>query len=94
MTDDHNGHKELYFQIRENEKATSELRTQVAVLVVTSQHIAESSQIVANAMADHVTTHKENASTWKTSAISFGFNMLSLCIAGGVGAAIAKLAGS
>jgi hypothetical protein len=33
MVDDHDDHKELYFQIRENTKATSELRTQVALVV-------------------------------------------------------------
>jgi hypothetical protein len=34
MTEEHDhDHKELYFQIRENTKATSELRTQVALVV-------------------------------------------------------------
>lgn len=92
MTDD--GHKELYFQIRENTKANSELRTQVALMVQSTQHIAEATQNVAQAIASHVDAHKENASTLKTSAVSFAFNMLGLGIAGGVGAAIAQFAGN
>jgi hypothetical protein len=33
MVDDHNEHRDLYFQIQQNTKATAELRTQVALVV-------------------------------------------------------------
>jgi len=90
--DVHDEHKDLYFQIRENTKAQAELRTQVALMVQSTQHIAEATQNVARAIASHVDSHKKNASTFKTSAINFAFNMLGLGIAGGVGAAIAQFA--
>jgi len=92
MTDD--GHKDLYFQIRENASSIGELRTQVALMVQSTQHIAEATQNVAQSIVNHVSTHKENVSTLKTSAINFAFTMLGLGIAGGIGAVIAKFAGN
>ena len=94
MTDDHDGHKELYFQIGKAKEEIANLDKQVALLAQNTGHIVEGVQRVAEAMSDHVGTHKKNSSTLKSSAITFAFNMLSLGVAGGVGFVVAKLAGS
>jgi hypothetical protein len=94
MTDEHGDHKELYYQINNAKEAISELDKQVALLAQNTAHIVEGVQNVADAISDHMKSHKENTSTLKTSAINFGFTMLGLAVAGGVGAVVAKFAGN
>ena len=84
MTSDH---EKIYFQINQAKAAVAELDKQVALL-------AQSTNNLAKAMTDHVDSHKDNAKCFKSSAVNFFFTMLSLAIAGGVGAVIAKFAGS
>ena len=84
MTDDH---EKIYFQINAAKAAVAELDKQVALL-------AQSTNNLAKAMTEHVDSHKDNAKCLKSSAMSFFFTMLGLAIAGGVGAVIAKFAGS
>jgi hypothetical protein len=90
MVDDHDGHKELYFQINNAKDEIANLDKQVALLAQNTAHIVEGVQRVASAISEHVGSHKENVSTLKTSAINFGFTMLGLAVAGGVGAVVAK----
>ena len=94
MTDDHDGHKELYFQLGKAKDEIASLDKQVALLAQNTKHIVEGVQRVADAVSSHVKSHKENVSTLKTSAINFGFTMLGLAVAGGVGAGVAKWFGS
>lgn len=91
MTDD--GHKDLYFQLGRAKEEIAKLDKQVALLAQNTRHIVEGVQRVADAVARHVETHDQSATTWKTSAINFGFTMLGLAVAGGVGAVVATLAG-
>ena len=84
MTDDH---EKIYFQINQAKEAIAGLDKQVALL-------AQSMNGVVGSMTDHVNSHKENQKCIKTSAINFLFTMLGLAVAGGVGAVIAKFAGS
>jgi len=94
MTNDHDGHEDLYFQIDKAKDAIAELDKQVAVLAQNTSHIVEGVQRVAEAVTKHVESHKDTATTFKTSAINFGFTMLGLAVAGGVGAVVAKFAGN
>ena len=84
MTDDH---EKIYFQINAAKSAVAELDKQVALL-------AQSTNNLAKAMTDHVDSHKDNAKCVKSAATNFIFQMIGLCVAGGVGAVIAKFAGS
>jgi hypothetical protein len=88
------GHDKLYYQINGAKEAIAELDKQVALLAQNTAHIVEGVHAVSNAVADHVKSHKDNTSTVKTCAINFGFTMLGLAVAGGVGAVVAKLAGN
>jgi len=87
-------HKELYFQLGQAKHEIAELDKQVALLALNTSHIVEGVQRVADAVSKHVASHKETASTVRTSAVNFGFQMLGLAVAGGVGAAVAKFIAS
>jgi len=83
MDDDHS---RIYYQINQAEKAITALDKQVALM-------AQSNEAMAKIMTDHMSLHKETTSSVKTCAINFGFTMLGLAVAGGVGAVVAKFAG-
>jgi hypothetical protein len=83
MTGDHD---KIYYQINLAKEAIAALDKQVALL-------AQSNETLAKVMTDHMDLHKETCSSLKTSAISLVFMMIGLAIAGGVGAAVAAIAG-
>ena len=81
MTDDHD---RIYYQINQAKEAIASLNTQVALM-------AQSNETMAKVMTDHMDLHKENASTWKSSAITFGFAVLAMALSSGVAVVVSKL---
>jgi uncharacterized membrane protein len=86
MTEEHSDHKELYFQIRQNTAAVSELRTQVALTV---QAVAS----MATSLGKHIESGEKNASSFKDSAITAGFSLLTILVAAVVGGAFIHFTG-